>query len=249
MNTCLFLPRCRLRRVGPGALLGLVAGLVVALAQDAAPATPAAVPAPPPVRKPRLLSHEEMPALQGEGWKSLFDGRNLKPWTVTDFAGHGDVEVADGNLVLGMGAIMSGVNGPTNLFKTNYELVLDAKRTMGSDFFCGLTFPVGNDCCSLIIGGWGGGVVGLSSLDDMDASMNETTLYLVLKQDQWYRVRVRVTLERIDAWIGERQVAEVRIEDHKITVRPGDIELSQPFGIATYQTAAAIRNIQWRSLD
>lgn len=249
MNTRQLNPARTARIVVRRVLLGIVACLNLAFAQDAVPAAADTVPPPPPVRQPRLLSHEEMPALQGEGWKSLFDGKNLKPWTVTDFAGHGDVEVVDGNLVIGMGAMLSGVNGPTNLFKTNYELVLDAKRTMGSDFFCGLTFPVGNDCCSLIVGGWGGGVVGISSLDDMDASMNETTLYLNFKQDQWYRIRVRVTLERIDAWIGERQVAEVRIEDHKITVRPGEIEMSQPFGIATYMTTAAIRNIQWRSLD
>ena len=206
-------------------------------------------PAPPPARKQRLLSHEEIPPVKGEGWKPLFDGKSLKPWKVTDFAGHGDVTVEDGNLVIGMGAMLSGVNGPTNLFKTNYELVLDVKRTMGSDFFCGLTYPVGDDCCSLIIGGWGGGVVGISSLDDMDASMNETTLFLDFKQDQWYRVRVRVTLERMDAWIGSRQVVDVKLKNRKITVRPGEIEMSQPLGIATYMTTSAVRDIRWRSLD
>lgn len=206
------------------------------------------VPVPPP-RQPRLQSHEELPPLAGEGWKALFDGKTLKGWTVTPFAGHGEVEVEDGQLVIGMGAMLSGVNGPTNLFRTNYELVLDAKRVMGSDFFCALTFPVGDTSCSLVVGGWGGGVVGISSLDDMDASMNETTLFLDLRQDQWYRIRVRVTLDKIEAWMGARQIVDVKRQDRKISVRPGEIELSQPFGIATYMTAAAIRNVQWRPLD
>lgn len=57
----------------------------------------------------------------------------------------------------------------------NYELSLEAMRVDGSDFFCGLTFPVGSNFCSFIVGGWGGGVVGLSSLNSEDASQNETT--------------------------------------------------------------------------
>ena len=37
----------------------------------------------------------------------------------------------------------------------DYELRLEAKRVEGGDFFCGLTFPVGKEYCTLILGGWG----------------------------------------------------------------------------------------------
>ena len=46
--------------------------------------------------------------------------------------------------------------------KINYEVALDAMRVSGSDFFCGLTVPVNDSFCSLIVGGWGGGLGGVS---------------------------------------------------------------------------------------
>lgn len=237
--------------------MSIVAMAVLGFGLHAGPApipTPAEVVAtevaPPPVPKtPRLQKHEVVPPLQGEGWKPLFDGKTLKGWTITDYAGHGDVEVKDGSLVLSMGAMLTGVNGPTNLFRTNYELVYDARRTMGSDFFGTVTFPVGEDACSLVLGGWGGGLVGISSLDGMDASENSTSSYLQFKDEQWYRIRVRVTLEKVQCWIGELQVVDEDIRHQKITVRPGEIEMSQPFGFSTYVTTGEIKNIQWRSLD
>ena len=37
---------------------------------------------------------------------------------------------------------------------TNYEVEFEAQRVMGTDFFVGYTFPVGDSACSLILGGW-----------------------------------------------------------------------------------------------
>lgn len=47
-----------------------------------------------------------------------------------------------------------------------------------SEFFCGLTVPVrtGTECVSLIVGGWGGSLVGISSIDGLDASETSTGL-------------------------------------------------------------------------
>src|SRR4030095_13557208 len=104
----------------------------------------------------------------------LFDGKTLTGWALTDFAGHGTVGVEARKLALGS-VIMTGVNWTSDIPRMNYEISLEAMRVDGSDFFCGLTFPVGEDPCSLIVGGWGGGVVGLSSLDGEDAANNETT--------------------------------------------------------------------------
>ena len=78
--------------------------------------------------------------------KSLFDGKTLAGWKVTDFAGHGEVTVKDGTLVLEMGQ-MTGITWTNDLPRMNYELSLEAMRVEGSDFFCGLTFPVAKDPC------------------------------------------------------------------------------------------------------
>jgi hypothetical protein len=128
----------------------------------------------------------------------------------------------------------------------NYEISLEAMKLDGSDFFCGLTFPVGKSAVSLICGGWGGGVVGISSIDDMDASENETTKYMNLNKDHWYHIRVRVTPDKIEAWIDKEQLIDVKTTGRRLNLRPGDIDCSLPFGIATYQTRTAVRNIKWR---
>lgn len=195
-------------------------------------------------------AEKELPELPGAGWKSLFDGHTLDGWRITEFAGRGEVEVEKERLVVRMGAMLTGANlvATNDLATTNYELALDAMKLEGSDFFCALTFPVGDTCCTFLLGGWGGGVVGISSLDGNDASLNETTKYLDFEKDRWYRVRVRVTPKKLEAWIGNRQMVDVTLEGRRLSVRPGEIELSQPWGVATWQTSSALRNIRYRRL-
>jgi hypothetical protein len=128
-------------------------------------------------------------------------------------------------------------------------VALDAMRVMGSDFFCGLTVPVGTNCCSLIVGGWGGSLIGISSLNGMDASENETTKFSNFESGRWYRIRLRVTEKRIQAWIDKEKLMDVDTTDKRISVRPGDIELSQPIGVAAWQTASALREIKFRQVS
>jgi hypothetical protein len=140
-----------------------------------APTAAAAKPAPPLLP----LGAAKPPApFAGEGWESLFDGKTLTGWRETQFAGHGEAECEQGVLLLNLGDPFTGVNFTNRLPNMNYEVALDAMRVSGSDFFCGLTVPVGDAFCSLIVGGWGGGLVGISSLDGMDASENPTTKFL-----------------------------------------------------------------------
>jgi len=131
----------------------------------------------------------------------------------------------------------------------NYEVALDAMRVMGSDFFCGLTVPVGTNCCSLIVGGWGGSLVGISSLDGLDASENETSKFVTFESGRWYRIRLRVTEKKIQAWIDKDKVVDVNTSERRISVRPGDIELSKPMGLACWQTTAAYREIKFRRVS
>jgi hypothetical protein len=128
-----------------------------------------------------------------------------------------------------------------------YEISLDAKRVAGSDFFCGLTFPVGTNYLSFIVGGWGGGVVGLSSVDGMNASENETTSYMNFVNGRWHHIRIRVEPEKIQAWIDEDRVVDLETTGKSFSIRI-EMEASKPLGIATWNTAAALKNIQLRKL-
>lgn len=110
-------------------------------------------------------------------WKPLFDGKTLDGWKITNFGGEGEVTVEDGSIILEYGSSLTGITYDGTFPKTNYEITLEARRLDGTDFFCGMTFPVAESHCSLILGGWGGAVVGLSSIDGHDASENETTQY------------------------------------------------------------------------
>jgi type 1 glutamine amidotransferase len=194
-----------------------------------------------------LFATSLVPSRAGE-WQSLFDGKTLEGWRITDFAGHGEVKVENGRLMLHSGVMLTGVSWTNTLPKIDYELSLEAMKVDGGDFFCGLTFPVQDSFCTLIVGGWGGGVVGLSSIDGMDASENETTKYVKFDAGRWYRIRLRVVREQIEAWIDEEKVVDQSIAGRKISLRPGDIDLSKPFGVATWQTTGALRDIKLRRI-
>lgn len=180
--------------------------------------------------------------------KSLFDGKTLQGWAITDFAGHGEIRVEKEMLVLEQGYI-TGVNWTNAVPPGNYELSLEARRVVGNDFFCGLTFPIAGTNVTLIVGGWGGGVVGISSIDGYDASENESTKFMGFERNKWYAIRVRVTKEKLEAWIDKEQVVNVTLAGKKLGLRSGPIEQSVPLGIATYDTTAHLRNLKLKLLD
>ena len=178
---------------------------------------------------------------------SLFDGESLGQWKVTDFGGQGDVRVEDGQIVLERGNDLTGIVWTGPVVRMNYELTLEAKRVQGNDFFCGLTFPVDANCCSLILGGWGGSICGISNLDYYDAANNETTRVIDFEKDRWYGVRVRVTPGKIEAWLDDQQIVDVQTAGRVIDTRV-EVDLSKPLGIATWQTTGAVRNVRLRKL-
>jgi len=181
------------------------------------------------------------------GAKRLFDGETLTNWEITNFGPQGEVYVSDGEIVLGMGDGCTGITWKDSFPKIHYELSLEAKRISGIDFFCGLTFPVKDDFCSFIVGGWAGSVVGLSSIDGFDASENETTTIMGFNKDEWYKIKLRVTAEKIETWINEEKIVNFPYKGRQIGIRP-EIELSCPLGIATWKTIGAVRNIYLRML-
>lgn len=183
-------------------------------------------------------------------WKPLFNGKDLTGWTETKFGGAGEPVVENGNLIIAMGAALSGVTwtNAATIPKVNYELELEAMKLDGNDFFCGLTVPVGDSSCTLVLGGWGGSVSGLSSLDGLDASENETTKNLYFEPKKWFRIGLKVTPNRIVVRLDGTQIIDVDTTGKKIDLRQGEIYLSKPLGVATYQTSSALRNIRIRDL-
>jgi hypothetical protein len=200
-----------------------------------------------------FVRYKEAPASDAaagkdKNWRSLFDGKTLGHWKVTQFAGHGEPEAKDGQLILPFGSDLTGVHWSGEFPKIDYEIELEAQRVDGNDFFCGLTFPVRDDPCSLIIGGWGGSVVGFSSVNGYDAARNNTSTYGQFEKGRWYRIRLRVTEKKLQAFIDDKLKVDQDIEGRTISIRP-EVELSKPLGLASYATTAALKNIRVRDLS
>jgi hypothetical protein len=120
-------------------------------------------------------------------------------------------------------------------------------KVKGDDFFCGLTFPVRDSYASFIVGGWAGTVVGLSNIDGLDASENETTTYKKFEHNKWYTIRVKVADDRIECWVDNDKMVDVPMKDKKFSTRI-EVDASQPLGVSTYQVTAAIKDFKIRKL-
>ena len=173
----------------------------------------------------------------------LFDGVSLDGWEVVNFGLQGPVSVKHGEILLEMGDGCTGITWEKDLPVTDYRISLDAKRVAGNDFFCGLTFPVDDEFCTLIIGGWGGVIVGISCIDGRDASDNETTHRMYFADNRWFHVTVEVSDGTIKAMIDHQIIIDFTKENHKLSVRP-EVSLNIPLGIATWHTSAALKNIR-----
>lgn len=187
------------------------------------------------------------PTTDKEKWLPLFDGKTLDGWKITQFGGQGEVDVEDGKLVIESGTPMSGITFTREFPKQDFEIRLEAMRMEGTDFFCGLTFPVRDSHASFIVGGWAGSVVGISNIDGQDAANNETTKVIAFKTNKWYKIRVLVTANVIKTWIDDELTVDQDIKERRISTRP-EVDLSKPLGLSTYETKAAIRNFQYRKL-
>lgn len=197
-----------------------------------------------------------LPSLGAEGkkraevkwgeWESWFDGKTMKGWKQTEYAAGGDVKVEDGGIHIAMGEELSGFSRVGDVPREGYELELEVMRKSGADFPCGLTFPVGKECVTFVVGGWGGGVVGLSSINDQDASGNETTKFEPIKDNVWYAVKVRVLPDEIAGYLNGKEMFSFDPRGKKLSMRRGEIELCMPVGIATFRTESVVRSVRVR---
>ena len=178
-----------------------------------------------------------------------FNGKDLGGWQVVDqfvFKRHGKVAMNDEVVSLGKGdpgtaIAWTGAAPPPN----NYEISLEARRTDGDDFFCGLTFPVDKSHCTLIVGGWGGSVTGLSNIDDFPAVENETTGAVEIVQNRWHSIRLRVTPHEIQAWFDQSKIVDLDPKGKRFSIW-WEQEPVRPLGIASWNTAASVRRFSFK---
>lgn len=180
-------------------------------------------------------------------WQAMFDGKSLAGWKQPTFGGDGEVCVEEGAIVMPMGASLTGVTWTGPVATTNYELQLEGRRLDGYDFFATTTFPVGDAHCSFVTGGWGGSVIGISSVDWYDAADNFTSKFFQFKDKQWYTFRIRVSDPKVEVWIDGEQVVDLPRADHKFSVRM-EVDLNKPLGMSAWCTTGAVRNIKIRLL-
>lgn len=193
-----------------------------------------------PMAKPRVeLKH----------W-DLFAQDQIPHWVSAGIPDEGRTEVTVGQALLEPGGPLTGLKfdnwKQAGMPVTDYAISFEATRVEGADFFAGVTFPVGNveTCATWVIGGWGGGLVGVSSIDGLDAAENSTRSEHHFVNGKAYRFRLEVRADDLRGWIDDRLVINVSIKGRVISLRPGYIEKCSPFGLASYSTTSQIRDLR-----
>ncbi len=205
---------------------GLILGALVLLACKPSPSHTTAL------RKWDLLSSAEIPH-----------------WHSAKIPETGKAEARDGEAILESGGPMTGLRYDGwqrgGLPVRDYSISYEAMRVEGGDFFAALTFPVRSieTCATLIVGGWGGGLVGISNIDGEDASNNSTRSEQQFENGKWYRLKLEVRDDEIKTWIDDRLVINTSIKARTISLRPGHIEGTAPFGLATYGSTGRVRRL------
>ena len=180
---------------------------------------------------PQIQKEKEVPKIP---WKTVAQDM---------FVDHGEVTIKKNEIQLGEGTPATGVRYQGAVPRNEFEIECEARRTGGSDFFYGLTFPIDRDYCSLIVGGWGGTAVGLSNVDGLSAIENSTTQYIEFEKNRWYQIRLRVAGGKIGVWIDNKQIIDIATKGRTFNIWWEQTPL-RPLGIASWNTSAAIRRFK-----
>ena len=178
----------------------------------------------------------------------LFDGKNLDDWKPIGGSKVGIVSLQGDVIALSVGSPMTGVTSTrANLPTLNYSLTFEAKRTSGNDFFAAATFPVGPSFVTLVNGGWGGSVTGLSLINGASASENETNHFFKYQNDVGYSLEIPVTARVLRTLIDGVEVFAFDHEDAQLKTRI-ETRANEPLGFASYRSSSLIRKAQVRPL-
>lgn len=189
---------------------------------------------------------------QRRGEWRLLSPEFLSLWKAAGIPEEGAVEIQKGEISLPPGQPMTGARfgawRAAGLPLTRYVIEYQALRVSGNDFFGTVTFPIEDSYVSLVVGGWGGTLVGISCIDDFDANENNTRGNAHFENNRWYPVRVEVRSDELRVWIDRRLFVNVSLKGRALGLRAGDIEKCVPFGFASYATHARLRDVIVRRL-
>jgi len=194
-----------------------------------------------------LACRSDGPAAEPGPWVPLLVETARAHWVPSDFGGGGEITWSPGAALLGFGSPLTGITWTGELPRDGYEVELTATRVDGTDFFCGLTFPVGEESCSFILGGWGGALTGLSCIDGADASSNATKTFQHFPSGEPVAVRLVVDPRCVRVWLNGETVVDQAREGVRFSLRP-EVLPSQPFGVASFATKARLEGLRYRVL-
>jgi formylglycine-generating enzyme required for sulfatase activity/serine/threonine protein kinase len=202
-------------------------------------------PSPPPAVAPFNAKHARK---YQERWEDLFDGKTLDGWKVVEDGGeflkHGKVAVADGQLVLERGDPATGIAWTRDIPRVDYEISLEAMRKGGTCTMCEVIFPVKATECKLAVGGHDNADV---CFELVDGSHTKIMHKMSFEDDRWYRIRLRVTDAAMEAWVDDEEVLDFNPAGHVVALNPVAAAM-KPFGLRTWKTGVAIRNLRLRQL-
>jgi hypothetical protein len=179
----------------------------------------------------------------------LLSGDLASSWASAGIEGDVGFEIASEELNQPASRPMSGARferwREQKMPVVDYTIEYEAMRVEGTDFFGTVTFPVRSleTCASLVVGGWGGALVGISCIDTYDASENTTRSEQKIENGKWYHFRIEVRAEEIKVWMDGRIVVNTSISGRKVSLRSGDIGKCAPFGFATYLSTGKVRGV------
>jgi hypothetical protein len=176
-------------------------------------------------------------------WTVLLDEKDQSRWRAGGFGEDPEFEVGARGIVLPIGVPMAGLTYTDTPPKTPYSLEISATKEYGSDFFLGITFPVAGTHITLVLGGWGGVVCGLSCLDGEDASTNDTKTLRNFPNGKLTVVVIDVSDDRIRARVDGEVIMDVALEGREITLRP-EVAPSVPLGIASFATCTTLHQVR-----
>jgi hypothetical protein len=173
-------------------------------------------------------------------WQDLFDGRSLDDWKPM-----GTTHVENGTLVL-EGERFAGVATTRSVPKIGYEVTVEAMRFTGKDFGS-LVFPFHEMHCGLTVGGFTGDVVGFGNVNGTGPGGPQSPVdrRIAVEANRWYTVRLRVTEERIIAWLDNQLV--ITLNPHGCTFEALGPPL-RPLGVFAFGGKATIHSIRLRQL-
>ena len=190
-------------------------------------------------------------------WQSLFDGKTLGGWKPIKEVPQapevtrgdrkaGRVYVENGLITMEPGSPCSGIVWTREFPTTDYEFSMEAMRVAHNMSFGDLIFPIGRSRCRLLLGGAvEGNAVQLDLLDGRLGDGNPTQKRMIFERGRWYRVRLRVTASKVQVWLDDEQIIDQERAGH-VFAALGVYEQFKPFGIAAWETTAAVRDVKVR---